>query len=73
VSVKTYSTRGFTPTVVKIRRVIELKKVSASSQSGRSAMSAEWNHLICSHVSTSVAASPNRRRTRASAPSTCAR
>ena len=46
----TNSTRGSTPTVVKIRREAELKKVSASSKSPRPPMVAAKASFIADQV-----------------------
>ncbi len=60
---------GSAPTVLKIRRVTELKKVCATSASGRPARPSEWRAFTAAHSVRSRTASSRMSRTSATAPS----
>ena len=68
-----YSMPGSTPTVLKIRRVTELKNVWASSASGRSRLPVAWSAFTAAQRVRSMTASPRMSRTSATAASRCTR
>ena len=68
-----YSIAASTPTVLNTRRVTELKKVCASSASGRSRRPAAWRARMAAQSVRSMTASCRMSCTSATAASTCVR
>ena len=68
-----YSIAASTPTVLNTRRVTLLKKVCASSASGRPRAPRAWRERMAAHRVRSMTASCRMSCTSATAPSTCVR